>query len=128
MKNLISTIKNKKGLVFMGSVDDKRIEEAEKILDIHFSIEYKEYLKEFGVASFYGHELTGICNSERLNVINVTLQAREKFKNNNMYVIEDLSIDDVIIWQNTAGEVYQTIMACPPKIIATSLAEYLNKD
>ena len=39
-----------------GGANEEQIERAEKRLSLRFSKEYKEYVKEFGMISFYGTE------------------------------------------------------------------------
>ena len=76
MNNIISDLKVKKAFSSATPVSDDAIKKAEEELSLHFSPEYREYLKNYGVASFYGHELTGLSNSNRLNVINVTKEEK----------------------------------------------------
>ena len=52
------------GFRCLGSVDDSTIESAEQKLGVTFSTEYIKYIKTFGIVSFQGHELTGICKSK----------------------------------------------------------------
>ena len=107
---------------------NKQITGAEIELGLKFAKEYKEYLVEFGCASVFGHEFTGICNSTRLNVVNVTTE--QKSRNTNVpfdwYVIEETNIDDIIIWQDSKGNVYATISLGTPLKIANSFLEYIS--
>ena len=101
---------------------------AEQALGLQFAADYRQYIAEFGAASFDGHELTGICTSTRLNVVKVTQNER---KNNvfallDWYVIEQTGIDSITIWQNSKGEVFLTIPYGRPQKICNSLAEYIN--
>ena len=48
------------------------ISKSEKILGLRFSHEYCEYLRTFDLASFSGHELTGIRSPARFNIVEVT--------------------------------------------------------
>ncbi|WP_251393073.1 hypothetical protein [Mediterraneibacter agrestimuris] len=41
------------------------------------------------------------------------------------YVVECLDIDDVVIWKNQKGEIYQTVPTNKVKLISNSIAEYL---
>lgn len=54
------------------------IEIAQAELGTKFSEEYISYVQEFGSASADGHDLTGVVQSERLNVVNATERFREK--------------------------------------------------
>ena len=57
---------------------DAEIAEAEKELEIKFAKDYHEYLKKIGIACFDGHELTGLTNTDRLNVVSVTKELRKQ--------------------------------------------------
>lgn len=106
----------------------EQIDEAEKKLELRFSDEYREYLLKFGFASADGHELTGICTSPRLNVVDVTIT--ERVRNPNLekkyYVIEQVNIDRIVIWQSNTGEIYQTTPNTQPLKLCNSLCEYLD--
>ena len=111
----------------LGSIDAKKIIEAEKKLGIKFAKEYKKIISKYGIISCNGHELTGICNSKRLNVVDVTLKERENSTNtNNLYVIEEANIDDIVIWQDSDGIVYITKNRSNPQKISNSIVEYIN--
>lgn len=106
----------------------EEIKSAEIALNLEFAEEYKSYLMAYGVASVDSHEFTGILSSERLHVVHNTIEER---KNNelvaeNLYVVEQLNIDHVIIWQSQTGEIYETIGKTPATKICQSLSEYLD--
>ena len=128
MKDIIFQIKEKPGLRMTAGVSNEKIKEAEIELNANFSNDYRSYLLEFGVASFNGHELTGICNFPRLNVVNVTKEEREYFPNgtDNLYVVERANIDGIVIWQSSSGEIYQSIPNHKLTKIAASLKEYIE--
>lgn len=104
------------------------IKNAEEELGLKFAEDYKEYIEEFGVISFEGHEFTGICNSKRLNVVNVTVSNKKINTNipSNMYVLEELNYDGFIIWQDTNGLIYETQYDSEPQRIYESLTEYIE--
>lgn len=107
----------------------EQIQNAEDSLALKFSKEYKEYLSEYGVASIYGHEFTGICNSERLDVVVVTQEEQKKNQRipNDLYVVEQANIDGIVIWQSRAGDVYQSQSNMNPVKICNSLYEYIEQ-
>ena len=110
-------------------VSNEMIEMAEKNLKVVFSKEYKEYLAKYGVAAVDGHELTGLCKIERVNVVNVTEEQR-KYNSNidrSWYVIEETHIDDIVIWQDSDGRVYQTSLNGKAEMIANSIEHFLDK-
>lgn len=106
-----------------------QIESAEKLLGLKFACDFKECLLEFGAVSFGGHELTGFSADRNLDVVEVT---QKNWKKNNLeknfYVIEEAHIDGIVIWQDANGTIYETTPNSKAKIIANSLAEYLNID
>ena len=107
----------------------EQIDMAEKALGLQFSEEYREYLSAFGAASIYGHEFTGICTAKRLDVVSVTIYERERNPQipENYYVLEQLNIDDVVIWQAQNGNIYQTIGGSEPIKICDSFCNYINR-
>ena len=129
MSEILEIIKSKPFLHTLDGVPEKTIENAEKRLGLKFSEEYREYLREYGLAFFDGHELTGASEFPRLNVVSVTERERVKFDNTfpDLYVIEQTNIDDITIWQAEDGCIYQTVGNSRPEKICNSLKEYLDK-
>ncbi len=129
MSCVIDALMKKEMLISSGSVTSDRIAEAEKALGLTFASDYKEYLSRLGSASFIGHELTGISTSVRVNVAASTLRSRKLFPDISLdwYVIEETNIDGIILWQDSTGCVHQTQPNKEPQIVASNLAEYINK-
>ena len=103
-------IKNTEGFMSLPSdTASEFINEYQKELNTKFSKEYIEYLKEFGVATFGIHEFTGISKSDRLNVVTVTKNLRNINKKipDNLYVVEELGIENIRILQDSTGKVYE---------------------
>lgn len=125
---IIELIKEKTDLIIYSPATVECINEAEKKLQVTFSKEYVEYVTTFGVAIFEGHELTGICDGKRLDVVHNTVEQRRlnPFVPSNWYVIECLDIDGVVIWQDEAGKVYQTLPSGNMVLIGESIVEYLE--
>ena len=128
--DLIKVIKKFEDLQYLGGVEDKTIKDAEEKLNLKFSDEYKLYLSEYGVATFNGREFTGIVNSKRLNVVEVTMQYRKYNTSvpDNYYVIEDLHIDNTFILQDEKGFVYQATGIEQPVKIYESIVEYVSAE
>lgn len=124
MGKFIEALQKQDPLYVSGKVEENAINEAKKKLNTVFSEEYEEYLKEYGCASFAGHELTGICKSKRLNVVDVTLECRSKEIPEEWYVIEEANIDGVLYWQDNKGIVYESIPGHEPIKYADSLYDY----
>lgn len=128
MKTISDAIKSKPNLYFGKKANETDINVAKKELDLFFSNDYKEYLLQYGLISYDNHELTGLCSSQRLNVVYAT---KEERKNNphipiDYYVIEQTNIDGIVIWQSSNGEVFQTYPNSNPEKIANSLSEYIQ--
>lgn len=128
MTVFIQEIRGRNGFLHGAPATPDQIRNAEEQLQLNFSEEYSEYLLELGIATFEGHELTGITKFPRLNVVDVT--KKEKARNPNVtdpyYVIEETNIDGIIIWQVSSGEVYQTEFDGKPRMICKSLHEYIE--
>ena len=128
MKDVVDILKNKNGFDSFGKANNDEIKEAEKDLNLKFAEEFKKYLIQFGVAEIEGHEFTGIFNSKRLNVVDVTKRTKDKncYINDDMYVIEELNIDNIVILQDSKGTIFECIPNSTPKKIFNSFAEYVE--
>lgn len=128
MENIIDMLKAKDDFYSLKGVTEEEIRAAEQALGLMFAKDYRAYLQAFGLASFQGHELTGIIKSPRLSVLTQTVVER----NNNphvpddLYVIEITNIDGIVIWQKSSGEIYKTIYGGSPMLICKSLSEYIE--
>ena len=127
MSSIITKIKSFSDLLSISPVQENEISAAEKKLSLTFAPEYREYLSEFGAVAVNGHEITGILNSERLNVVSVTTKewGLNPLVPHSMYVVENPAIDGIIVWQDSSGAIYQSSPNSPPKSIAASLADYI---
>ena len=106
---------------------EEEIEQAEIDLGVSFAKDYREYLEEIGLACFDSHEFTGLTNTTRLSVVDVTKEYREQLgdKVSSWYVIEEVGLDGIIVWQSSDGIVYRTTPNSKPIKIADSLFEYI---
>lgn len=127
MNDIVAFLKNKESISYIGETNNNLISDAEGKLNVQFADDYRAYISAFGVASFDGHELTGICSSKRLNVIDVTTEEREELIPKEFYVIERLNIDGIVIWQSNTGLIYESQKKRSPQMIAETLIEYLSK-
>lgn len=130
MKSIISVIKDKPDYVGSNGRNESAIAQTEKLLNNRFAADYREYLLEVGLASFDGHELTGICNSKRLNVVDVTLAEKSITPGipQDWYVLEETNIDGIVIWQNGNGTVFMTQPGRKAMKLADSICEYLERE
>ena len=127
MCSIEKIIKNLRGLHSLPPSSEQVINNAEKKLGLHFADDYRIYTKIFGAISANGIELTGVVDTPRLNVINATTS--EKSLNNNipndMYVIENIGIEGIVMLQNEKGEIFSVAPNSKPEKQFDSLAEYL---
>lgn len=125
---IIELIKSKNEVFTYSPATTDSVKQAEKELNVVFSKEYKDYIKSFGIAIFQGHELTGICNGKRLDVVRNTIEQRKlnPFVPKDWYVIECLNIDGIVIWQDKPGKVYQTSPSGTMILVGESIVKYLG--
>lgn len=128
MSDIVKLLQGKKGFHALRPVSEAEILKAQAELDLTFADEYKEYVSQFGAVCYEGHELTGVCSSKRLNVAKATAEEKQNQPaiDTSWYVIEQASIDGITIWQNQAGEIYQSHPDMQPIKIANSLSEYVD--
>ena len=92
--NIVKLIQNKADLITYSPASLDLIRQAEKDLKVLFAKDYVEYVSSFGIAVFDGHELTGICDKKRLDVVRNTREERElnPFVPDDWYVLENAGI------------------------------------
>ena len=122
--NIVTALKGKETLLSLGAASRENIEEAESSLNVKFSADYVEYVSAYGAVSYLDHELTGVCASKMLNVVEATNHAKEIFNvPADWYVIEDTHMDGIVFWQAGNSEIYMTKpKATPVKKYASLLA------
>lgn len=128
MESIIDMLKEKDCFCSLKGVTEDEIRVAEQTLGLSFAKEYRAYLQAFGLASFQGHELTGIIKSPRLSVVAQTVAERNNNSHipDDMYVIEIANIDGIVIWQGSTGEIFETIYDGVPTLICKSFSEYIG--
>ena len=94
--SLINAIKARKGLFRLNGANDDQIDDAEKILGLKFSEEYKAYLKEFGCISFDSHEFQGLNTSDRLSVV-LTTQFEKMSRKNGKKLLITIAVGAVVV-------------------------------
>lgn len=113
----------------MGGAEASEIEAAEAGLGVVFSEDYRQYLQAYALASANGHELTGLCKSDRLDVVKVTETERERCEgvDPSWYVIERIGIDGALAWQAPDGSIYRTTSRTGSVKVCGSLLEYMAR-
>lgn len=126
---LVNYINGLKDLSKGKGASEKEIVAAEKALKLNFAEDYREYLSEFGYISFNGVELTGFSKSEYRNVVQATKNSWDLNEQvpHKMYLIEDTTIDGILVWQDSSGTIYSTRPYQKPKRAATSLLDFIQK-
>lgn len=115
--------------VFLGKgCSSKIISEASKKLNIEFPCDYYEYLLKYGVISFYATQWTGLGVTGYMNVVEATLDQRKlnPHFSKDLFVLEDLAIEGIIIAADTDGRVYEVQMDNQKKIY-DSMVDYLDE-
>lgn len=128
MPKIIEVIDSLEDLLPLKKATKEDVENIEKELGLALAEEYKEYLLNYGAIMADDIELTGVAKSKNRDVIQVTKrewEANEKVKHN-LYVIENVGIDGIIIWQDETGKIYESTPNHEAKQIAGSLAEYIE--
>ncbi|MBE5968857.1 MAG: cell wall assembly/cell proliferation coordinating protein, KNR4-like protein [Lachnospiraceae bacterium] len=125
--DIINAFLRRKNVLHGTKHTDNEVHSLEKKLGICFSSDYKTYLLEYGTVAYEGHELTGISNSKRLNVVDATERENCDRKQviNNMYVIECANIDGIVFWQAEDGKIYRTDYDSEPQFVCDSLSDYV---
>lgn len=128
MPSIVDKLKTKEHFYALSGASEEAVQAAEQLLGASFSKEYREYLFAFGLASFQGHELTGITDSKRLSVVDVTKEERRLSKGipAGWYVLEQANIDGIVIWQAADGMVYKVKPGYAPSELCSSLSEYID--
>lgn len=126
--SIVDVMRSKEHFCCAGPASGADVKEAQSALGCPFSPDYREYVQELGIASFDGHELTGICPSPRLNVVDVTRRARLRHPElaKSWYVIEELNMDGVMICQDASGSIHEVVPGGRPCQIASGLKEYIE--
>ena len=127
-KEILELIGELDDFYYLDQPDEEKIEDAEFELGLRFADEYRDYVRAGGAICGGGIELTGITSFERLDVVSVTW--REKRINpligNDMYVVEVVGIDGMVVLQNQRGEIFTAQPNVAPKKLFNSLLEYIE--
>lgn len=124
ISTIIDAFKRKR---FTGGIVCSVIEKAEKELNISFSAEYHELLQKYGSLCVKGEEFLGI-DIDNYDVVKATKEARSASNSfpQDMYVIENMAIDGILLLQKTTGEIYTYQPNLPIHKVSNSLADYLS--
>ena len=128
MSRIIEVIEKLPELITLKPAEIDTIENIEIELALLLAEEYKEYLHMFGAVMADNVELTGVAKSKHRNVVTVTKREWEAnpLIKHTLYVVENIGIDGIIIWQDKTGNIYQSCPHCSAVKIADCLADYLE--
>ena len=125
--NIVEKLKKQDDLITGNKTTKSVIENAELDLGVRFADEFRAILEAFGFVMLGSHRLLGITKIEANHVVFVTKEHR---KSNavipeDYYVIEELDIDGITIWQSPDGDIFEVIPNTKPRKIANSIVDYL---
>ena len=125
---VVDKIRNIPSLCYIPrEIKESDILDAEISLGLEFPQEYLNYIRAFGTADFCGHELTGLGLVGKLNVVFATERERGVNKDmpRDMFVLENVGIDGIVIVMDVTGAVYLLQHAILRKV-AESLSDYIE--
>ena len=127
-KQILEVISQLKNMRHLSPATEIEVLNAQIDLGVNFADDYKQYVLAYGVITAKRVEITGVCESKRLNVVDVTISEREinPAIPSNMYVVESTGVEGLVILQNSEGEIFSLVAYGKPKKIFDSLAEYLE--
>lgn len=128
MNNIIEFIESLEDAILGKPVKESSIISAENELNLKFANDYRSYTKRFGCMAVDGRVFTGISKIPNYDVVTITKDQKQYNKEipSDWYVIEQLNIDGIVIWQSYTGEIYQTSPNKEPLKICDSFAEYIK--
>ncbi|MBQ8940983.1 MAG: SMI1/KNR4 family protein [Firmicutes bacterium] len=129
MKDIIDIISSNSDIIHGNPVSEIEIQKAEEILKVKFFEDYSCYVKNFGCMAIDGREFTGISKLPNYDVVTITTTQKQYNGNipSDWYVVEQLNIDGIVIWQSSTGEIYQTGSNTEPLKICDSFTEYISQ-
>jgi len=115
---------------FASPANDAMIEKAEKELNLKFANEYREYVSTYGAIWSENITVSGIIDGDRdFGVVELTSRLRSYYAPqipNNFYVIEEVGVDGLVIWQDETSAIYQSIPGSNTIKIYDNLSDFLE--
>lgn len=127
MSKLVDYINELEDVIALSPATENDIKNIEQELSLTLADDYKDYISTFGAILTDDIELTGFSKSKNRNVVDVTVREHQynKSVSSNLYVIENLAVDGIIIWQDENGIIYESSPNNKEKKIANSLYDYI---
>ena len=128
MRHIIDALRKKPDLIHGDGCTKEQIDATQKALNLTFAEDYREYLQTYALVAYDGHELTGITQTPRLNVVSATKSEREYNDKipDDMYVVEITGMDGLVIWQKNSGEIYYSQLDSAPIKKHDNLVEFVE--
>lgn len=131
MSNIVSTIRKFTTMEsFALPASDETIEKAEKELNLKFANDYREYVSAFGAIWSEKITVSGIIDGDKdFGVVELTNRLRPLYSPqtpHSFYVIEDVGVDGLVIWQDKNSAIYQSIPGSEPFRIHDNLSGFLE--
>ena len=128
MTGLEELLSNMKNVYHLEGATEDSISSAQFELGLSFADDYRDYLRQYSLLSYESHELTGLCKSDRLNVVSATKREKEdnSYISSDMYLIEQIGVENLTIWQDSKGNIYSVEYQKPPVLICNSLIDYIK--
>lgn len=123
---IIETLQKIQKFRFTGPVSKEEIDAAESRLSLKFAEEYVAILRNYGSILLKGEEFFGIDDNS-YDLVQATLEAHSenpKFPSN-VYVIENMGIDGILLVQNNRGEIFTYQSGQSLKKVYDSLNDYI---
>ena len=126
--NIVDKLNTIPNLFHLSGCKIAQINDAQDELGLEFPKEFIDYIKEYGVISFYGTEWTGLNVNGYLNVVEATKEERKLSKDfpRECFVLENQAIDGLLTIVDTKGFVYSYRSGSKPTLICKTITEYLD--
>lgn len=124
--DIVSVVESGSSLYKGKGVSETEITKAEIELKVSFADDFRAFLVHYGYAMINGHEILGLGESP--DVVEATKAERTKGHDidDGWYVVEELNIDGIVVWQEASGAIYQTVASARRVPVARNLSEYLT--
>lgn len=125
--DIVSVVESGSSLYKGKGVSETEITKAEAELNVAFADDFRAFLLHYGYAMINGHEILGLGESP--DVVEATKAERTKGHDidDGWYVVEELNIDGIVVWQEASGAIYQTVAGARRVPVARNLSEYISR-
>lgn len=125
--DIVSVVESGSSLYKGKGVSEAEITKAEAELNVNFADDFRVFLGRYGYAMINGHEILGLGESPDLIEATKAERAKGHDIDDGWYVVEELNIDGIVVWQEASGAIYQTVAGARRVPVARNLSEYLSR-